>query len=106
MQTDDTLFLGSEKFANLENNKLQKAGLVAKPRDRLQTDSNLVFNGCILTHSTDGIMTIKQKDQGRKLQLIDKISDFKTQYMEQRARGAYIASICQPEAQFDLSVAA
>jgi hypothetical protein len=27
-------------------------------------------------------------------------------YIEQRARGAYIASICQPEATFDLSVAA
>ena len=27
-------------------------------------------------------------------------------YVEQRARGAYIASICQPEASFDLSVAA
>ncbi|EDU51042.1 conserved hypothetical protein [Pyrenophora tritici-repentis Pt-1C-BFP] len=27
-------------------------------------------------------------------------------YMEQRARGAYIASICQPEASFDLSAAA
>jgi hypothetical protein len=26
--------------------------------------------------------------------------------VEQRARGAYIASICQPEASFDLSVAA
>ena len=27
-------------------------------------------------------------------------------YIEQRARGAYIASICQPEATFDLSAAA
>ena len=28
------------------------------------------------------------------------------QYVEQRARGAYIASICQPEATYDMSVAA
>jgi hypothetical protein len=28
------------------------------------------------------------------------------EYREQRARGAYIATICQPEATFDLSVAA
>jgi hypothetical protein len=27
-------------------------------------------------------------------------------YVQQRAKGAYIASICQPEAAFDLSVAA
>ena len=32
--------------------------------------------------------------------------DREQQYLEQRARGAYIASICQPEASFDLSVAA
>ena len=32
--------------------------------------------------------------------------DFKQRYVEQRARGTYIASICQPEAVFDLSVAA
>ncbi len=30
----------------------------------------------------------------------------KQQYMEQRARGTYIASICQPEATFDYSIAA
>jgi len=28
------------------------------------------------------------------------------QYVEQRARGAYLASICQPEATFDYSIAA
>jgi hypothetical protein len=32
--------------------------------------------------------------------------DFKQEYLEQRARGAYIATICQPEASYDLSVAA
>jgi hypothetical protein len=35
-----------------------------------------------------------------------KAHDRAQQYMEQRARGAYIASTCQPEASFDLSVAA
>jgi len=30
----------------------------------------------------------------------------KDQYIAQRARGAYIASVCQPEASFDLSYAA
>ena len=30
----------------------------------------------------------------------------KDQYVAQRARGAYIASVCQPEASFDLSFAA
>ncbi len=30
----------------------------------------------------------------------------KEQYIAQRAQGAYIASVCQPEAAFDLSFAA
>ena len=30
----------------------------------------------------------------------------KDQYISQRARGAYIATVCQPEAAFDLSFAA
>jgi hypothetical protein len=52
-------------------------------------------------------MTLRQKDQGKKLRLIHtKESDSQQQYLEQRARGAYIASICQPEASYDLSVAA
>ena len=35
-----------------------------------------------------------------------KLTTRKDQYREQRARGAYIAMICQPEATFDLSMAA
>jgi hypothetical protein len=51
-------------------------------------------------------MTLWQKEQGKKIQLINNITDFWQSYVEQRARGAYIASICQPEAIFDLSVVA
>jgi hypothetical protein len=49
---------------------------LAKDRQTLTEDEPLIFNGCILT--VDG----------------------------QRARGAYIATTCQPMASFDLSVAA
>ena len=44
-----------------------------------------------------------------KLRLIDPTADpyeRQNQYREQRARAAYIAMICQPEASFDLSWAA
>lgn len=107
MQTDDTLFLGSEEFATLEDNELQKAKLSAKPRDELSPTSNLIFNGCVLTQASDDTMILLQKDQGKKLQLVNaKEDDYQQQYLEQRARGAYIASTCQPEASYDLSVAA
>jgi hypothetical protein len=35
-----------------------------------------------------------------------KAKDYAQQYLEQRARGAYLASVCQPEAAFDLSAVA
>ncbi|EDU43469.1 conserved hypothetical protein [Pyrenophora tritici-repentis Pt-1C-BFP] len=47
------------------------------------------------------------RGQGAKIEIIDpKAANRAQKYMEQRARGAYIASICQPEASFDLSAAA
>jgi hypothetical protein len=48
-----------------------------------------------------------RRNQSKKLKLVNVNSpDFKQEYLEQRARGAYIATICQPEASYNLSVAA
>jgi hypothetical protein len=106
MQTDDTLILGDDNFAKLEQDELEKAKLSAKPVDTLSYDTPLIFNGGILRTEGDDIILV-QKGQGKKLQLVDIKSDTRTEeYREQRARGAYLATICQPEASFDLSVAA
>jgi len=57
--------------------------------------------------SSEPALSLRQKGQGGKIRLVDiKSHDCAQQYIEQRARGAYIASTCQPEASFDLSVAA
>jgi hypothetical protein len=45
---------------------------------------------------------LRQKKQGEKLEM----ATDKQSYVQQRARGAYIATICQPEASFDLAAAA
>jgi hypothetical protein len=34
-----------------------------------------------------------------------KAKNYAQQYLQQRARGAYLASVCQPEAAFDLLAA-
>ncbi len=48
-----------------------------------------------------------QKGQGARLELINiNVRGYKKAYIEQRARGAYLTTIYQPEATFDLSVAA
>ena len=106
MQIDDTIILADEQFAALEEDELIKAELLAKPKEKLTPESPLVFNGCVLIQA-DRTISLRQKEQGKKIKLIDiNASDFKQGYIEQRARGAYIASICQPEIAFDLSIAA
>ena len=108
MQTDDTIILADEKFSVLEEDELVKAKFAAKPKQKLSHAEPLIFNGCVLTQDADvDSMSLRQKEQGKKIKLIDTNSeDLYQSYVEQRARGAYIASICQPEATFDLSVAA
>ena len=92
---------------DLENRELKAAGIVAKPAQTLTPDTPLAFNGCKLSIGTDGSISAIPKDQGKRIKLVDpKSPTVKQAYLEQRARGAYIATICQPEAAFDLSVAA
>jgi hypothetical protein len=106
MQTDDTLILGSKEFDTIEEEELTKAKFSAKPKELLSPETPLIFNGCILTQK-EGDIELRQKEQGRKLKTVNPTTkDPQHEYREQRARGAYIATICQPETAFDLSVAA
>ena len=108
LQTDDTLILGDEAFIERENDELHKAKLIAKPAEKLTSTTPLLFNGCKLTINENGSrISLQQKGQGKRLELIDPHSKTcEHAYIEQRARGAYLGTICQPEAVFDLSTAA
>jgi hypothetical protein len=120
LQTDDTLFVGDNDFAEQEQLQLQKAKFLAKERERLTSAHDLKFNGGIIHYENDGSITLTQERQCKNLQVVsDKNTTTtssrgairqnlttKEQYIAQRARGAYIASVCQPEAAYDLSVAA
>ena len=106
MQTDDTLILCNSEFAQLEECQLQEAQFMAKAREALRSDNDLIFNGCRVK-TKDQCIYVQQKGQSQKIALVNMSEkDPNQQYIEQRARGAYIATICQPEASFDLSVAA
>ena len=90
----------------MEENELLNVKFTIKPKEKLTSNSPLIFNRCVLVQD-DNVMSLRQKKQGKKIKLIDiDASDARQRYIEQRARGAYVASICQPEAAFDLSVAA
>jgi hypothetical protein len=91
---------------------------MAKKREQLTSETPLKFNRGFIHLTPDGI-TLTQERQCKNLSIIitkmapststrgvTRILTPKDQYIAQRARGAYIASVCQPEAFFDLSFAA
>jgi hypothetical protein len=106
MQTDDILHLCFPEFSATKEKKNQKADFRSKPKTSLSKSSPLEFNEGRIT-LLDNHLSLRQKGQGSKLKLVDiKAKDYAQQYLEQQARDAYLASVCQPEAIFDLSAAA
>jgi hypothetical protein len=122
IQTDDTLILADDEFATLEENELARAHLTFKRREKLNLTTPIKFNGGLITLADDDntllLTQSKQFDQIRLINLtspvnltssrgeIRKMVTPKDQYIAQRTRDAYIATVSQPEASFDLSFAA
>jgi hypothetical protein len=119
LQTNDTLFLANSAFATAEQEKVEKAKFLTKEREQLAPDHPIKFNGGIIRQQ-NGTITPTQERQCKNLTLVNIKESVTTtsargtirtaltpkdQYIAQRARGAYIASMCQPEASFDLSYA-
>ena len=48
MQTNNILILVLEEFLVLEDNKLNKAKFLTKPKEALATENLLIFNRCVL----------------------------------------------------------
>jgi hypothetical protein len=106
LQTDDTLSIVTPSFSAQEEQMLQEAQFKAKPKTVLLYNTPLEFNGARISYKGN-VIYVRPKGQPELLRTIDlKSLDAAQRYVEQRARGAYIASVCQPEAAFDLSVAA
>ena len=103
LQTDDSLIADTTEFMEMESRELHAAGLVARPCERLTPEQPLDFNGFVITLGDN--MRINQLKQAKKIQLLSKTFT-KEQYIAQRARGAYIATVSQPQAAFALSYAA
>ena len=102
LQTDDTLFGCDQKFYIQEQEELKKAGLMAKEVEQLTNGHDLIFNGAKITLINNNSLRVTQETHCEALDLVKTKED----YIVQRARGAYIASVCQPEATFNLSIAA
>jgi hypothetical protein len=96
MQTDDTLMLMIATFLLLEEKKIQKAKFRSKPEAVLTPDIQLDFNRYpLIIDASELVLKLVQKGQGGKIKLIDIRSPNRAQqYIEQRARRAYITLTC------------
>ena len=119
LQTDDTLLLADDIFATIEEEKLREAGFAAKDREKLTDSTHIKFNGGFITQHENSITLTQERhcqnlgivlpggvDLTSSQGVVRKMVRTKDQYVAQRARGSYIATVCQPEAAFGLSSAA
>jgi hypothetical protein len=118
MQIDDTLILIDLNFATAKKKAIIDVKIMTKSRDNLDSNSSLKFNDTIIERQENDIY-LRQISQFDHLQLIQNVDIAiinskskvrlalisKEQYVTQRARKAYVASICQSKTSFDLSFA-
>ncbi len=127
MQTDDTLYKAIEAFAKQEDETIKSAKIMIKNRERLTSDNSLKFNEIRIerldsnsNENDNEVIYFKQETHIQDIQLVKSIESFtisarekvrinlnlRKQYIAQRARDVYLATICQFEATFDLFYAA
>ncbi len=128
MQTDDTLMLKDDRFAELKESELKKAKLMFKKREMLIIFTSIKFNDEIISliefeliSKNSYNLSLIQSKQFDQIQLINlltstdlissksqirKMITSKDQYVAQRAKKAYIATMTQSEVSFDLFLAA
>jgi hypothetical protein len=93
IQTNDTLILASDEFSQKEDSELTQANLRAKPKTTLTSDELIIFNKGVLSIKGDTVV-LQQKRQGDKLKQVDtRKPTYRQNYIEQRARGAYITTV-------------
>jgi hypothetical protein len=121
MQIDDTLILIDQSFAVVEKKAIHSPKILIKTRKQLSLENALKFNDTRIERiDSNDTIYFRQKTHIQDIQLIQSIDAIiisarskmriklitKEQYVTQRAREAYLTSICQSKASFDLSRAA
>jgi hypothetical protein len=115
MQIDDTLILNDANFAAAKKKIIINVKIMIKSRNCLDSNFSLKFNDTIIERQENDIY-FRQISQFDHFQLIQNVDIAitssrnkirlalisKKQYVTQRARSAYVASICQSKASFDL----
>ena len=114
MQTDNILILANNPFANIKNDAIRSVKIMIKNKEYLTPTYPLKFNSVqikiylnkkvltkksyikvillVTNHAANSISSTKK---------INKKLLFKKQYLARKAKEAYIAPVCQPEAFFN-----
>ncbi|KAI1005619.1 hypothetical protein K3495_g2596 [Podosphaera aphanis] len=79
---------------------------LSKPRETLSASHSLTFNGGLIQFNGHDITITQEKLCDKICTVPTENGKIKATYIKERARGAYVASVCQPEATFGLSFAA
>ena len=121
LQTEDIFILANNIFAAVKKKELKEAKLLAKNREKLILHTPIKFNWHYIRLADNNNLFLNQKRQCQCLRLIivkesidlvnsrgkiKKVVISKNQYVVQQACGAYIVTVSQPEAAFDLSFVA
>ena len=121
LQIDDTLIFEDEIFANFENFHFHEAKLLAKDRDQFTFKHSFKFNGAYIKQKKNGnslhlnqdrlcknlrLVTRRSSDLTNAKGVMRKKMKFEDQYVAQKTRDAYIATLNQSETTFDFSFAA
>jgi Reverse transcriptase (RNA-dependent DNA polymerase) len=120
LQVDDTIMLADDDFCRAEQAAMDAAGFATKSIVKLVPGTSEKFNGNEVMLHVDGTITITQERHCKALNPVTlapqdlstargntrKNATMQEQYIAQRARAAYVAISCQPEACVDLSMAA
>lgn len=112
LKTYEIRFAAEPSWEKLEQEQLEKAKFTDKAREKLTPSTLLKFNRGTLHFDEEKqceyLRTIKSQfeDMPGARGKFRKASTPKDQYIAQRARGAYIATVYQTEASYDLSSAA
>ena len=119
-QTDDTLIFVSNDFVIKKNEVIKTINIMIKKRECFNTTNSIKFNDMkielqknetiIIKHTSyvKNISSIKNQNSSfiSAKNIVRKKLISKNQYVIQRARNAYVISICQFETFFDLTYAA
>src|SRR6266702_3292989 len=81
IQTNNIIILGNNQFLVLKEDELIKVNFMAKPKEKLNLTTPLLFNGYILSLNEDSI-TLHQKGQSKKINIIN-VNSLKQGYIEQ-----------------------